>query len=295
MDAPLAAEAISKITTFFNGSEEFGQVAELISKSPKIVLDTEVAQSIGRAMFANPASIERNLDLVALPEGLDSLWIELECDDIGTYYMNEIPGKEMPRISKVGFCVAKTSERDDDLVAMVVRKAETGEVTLSMSLQYLSIPHLHNHAILARGGMSSDPVESRTRMMMQLTTVMPPAFRDYTTITADIHPDRTLAQHMEAARRSSTEHGLLLKACLIAMHCENVAASIQHTDRTIGAGLCSFLADVAPRRSLIERASSWLSRRDAGIMKKAQNIGFLRRGDASPQVALMRSYQGLPI
>jgi len=294
MDAPLAAQSISKITTLFNGSEEFGQIAELISKSPKIVLDTEVAQSIGRAIVANPASIERNLDLVSLPQGVNSLWIELECDDIGEYYINEIPGKEMPRVAKVGFCVAKT-DRDDELVAFVVRKAETGEVTLSMSFLHLSLTHLHNQAVLARAGLSSDPVHSRTRMMLQLTTIMPPAFRDYTEITARNDEKRSLADFMNAARRSSTEHGLLLKACLIATHCENVASGLIQTDRTIGAGLCSFLSDVTPRRGLFDRIASAVTRRDSGIMRKAQNIGFLRRGDLTPQVALMRSYQGLAI
>lgn len=160
------------------GSDEHMQIAGLIKKAKKNVIEKNSALEIRHLLNRNPATIERGLKFIQRPA--EPIWYE--------WGLETRSGHGGDENAKTG-CLIAPHPFDDDLVLSITGWTTDGQNARHAFAIALfdtnSLTQLSKHAIGVRAG---SPEASLSRIMSAIEVTMPPGFGDEISILTDDDP-----------------------------------------------------------------------------------------------------------
>lgn len=186
------------------GSDEHLQIAGLLSRATRIVVEREAALTVRDHLDRNPWAFECNLDVIRPPEGPE--WIE--------WPIPTRSGHGGEEATTGCLLVPHPEERG---VAMVVTgwDREGAPARHALAVASLDLEQLYELAWNARNRFSRTPDESLERIMSCISVTMPEGFRDEISIVIDDQTEATEA--IEAAMRDATSEVPFALALAIAI------------------------------------------------------------------------------
>lgn len=197
------------------------QVLDALSEATRIRVDFELARRVFETVSDRPSVIERNLDVIGLPHA-PATWIEI--DDRARRGVEQ---ETASAPSRIGFLLSPHPADPGVLIVAIARQMPErvdGACHLMPAFCAINLANLADLSMRARTYLSSDPRESKARMVMNLWTYVPPGFLPEIDEFAKVSNNASEALQTESRLETAGE-GLFLLALLVALSARNVVFS----------------------------------------------------------------------
>lgn len=187
-ERPSLADSVIASARQVRGAPEHMEIADAIGGAERYILGDEVARALSETAVRRTASLERNIDLIALRT--NPIWIEFrdECRRDGSAVLRQ--GADHP--DRVG-CLFIVDPRNHDRFVMIGawdfpdgRPARHSYAMLNFDRVDMS-----NLALAARNRIAGDPAQSMERLLAQAHPYLPHGFQEEMHIV-EPDPERAL-------------------------------------------------------------------------------------------------------
>ncbi|WP_327210994.1 hypothetical protein [Rhizobium leguminosarum] len=201
----MLADKVQRFARDAIGAPEHAQIAELVGSAKRHRLSREAALAIRRKLYDDPATFERNLDVLTRPEGPE--WYE--------WPLETRAGHGGGDRAVTGCLVLPHPDAETVLTFVTGWVGDKAIARHSYGTAMVDVGDLAKHAFEAREFYSSTPGESVERVMEQIGVAVPLGFQDEIAIMFD----RSEAA-MEAVLRDASSEIPYMLAVLVTMRCE---------------------------------------------------------------------------
>lgn len=222
-EQPLA-DGLLRLVRGFPGAKERDQIAALVSCATRYDLRDDLVRAVSDTVWAEPSSVERNLDFFDLPSPIT--WVEYrdaprrraEAEGGGAALLS---GTRAP--SKVGALLCEFPEDPGTTLALVAWRHADGSVHHATAMLCWRAEALRWLSQGAREMFGRGREESWARMMARTDTFVPPGFRTEMEILYRDGGPEAVRQAEDAARRDASSEGLFLLGALLMLRTADAA------------------------------------------------------------------------